>query len=112
MDRKSEKHAQEAKAAGLVLIGPGSSAARRLYLWPECGHTDERDTGAVRKKKTICKKCIEVRHAKEALAVGLHLIGPGKGCGYKKYRWVSCRHVSQYRTSAVRIGSVMCQKCA
>lgn len=108
---KTEKLAAEAKAAGLDLIGPGTRPAYRLYRWIECGHVAERSTGDVRKKSIACQKCVDERHARDALAVGLKMLPGRQPNGYREYRWLSCGHTGRYQTSAVRIGSIMCRKC-
>ena len=106
------KHKKEAGAAGLVLVGDGDKPGIKLYRWIECGHISERHTSAVRKKSVVCKQCIEDIHAMQALKIGLRLMGKSSMQGHKKYRWISCRHICEYRPTAVRTGRVTCQKCA
>lgn len=48
---------------------------------------------------------------REAEAAGLVLIGAGKNCNYRTYRWQSCGHEAQCEPGKVRKGNVRCQVC-
>lgn len=48
---------------------------------------------------------------REAEAAGLVLIGAGKNCNYRTYRWQSCGHEAQYEPGKIRKGNVRCQEC-
>jgi uncharacterized protein len=47
----------------------------------------------------------------EAAEAGLVLLGPGKNCQTRTYRWLSCGHEAEYDTGKVRKGSIRCQTC-
>lgn len=111
MSMKTEKHRKEALEAGLILLGDGDNQGTKIYQWIECGHVGERHTSAVRKKSIVCKECVSELQAKQALRIGLRLMGKSTKEGYKKYRWASCRHICDYKPTAVRMGKVTCQKC-
>ena len=108
----AKKHKKEALAAGLRIVGDGETNGYKIYQWIDCGHLAERHTSAVRKKSIVCKQCVDGIHAMQALTIGLRLMGKGSMQGHKKYRWISCRHICEYRPTAVRTGRVTCQKCA
>jgi hypothetical protein len=103
--------AEEAAAAGLVLLGPGKDNHYRSYRWQSCGHEAEYQTTHVRIGNARCQACIDQKLIDEANAADLVLLGPGKSRIYRTYRWQSCGHKAEYQPANVRIGHVNCQKC-
>ena len=52
------------------------------------------------------------KHIKEAKAVGLTLLGPGRNANYSRiYRFNKCRHQQEIRTAKVRNNSFRCNQC-
>ena len=111
MGTKAEQYKAEAKAAGLKVVGDGSTSGYLLYQFIECGHIAEKHTSSVRKKSVACKECAKERHAANAFGLGLVLIGRSKKPGYWKYRWMSCRHICEYRPQNLS-HKTKCEKCA
>jgi len=105
-----DKHITEATAVGVELLGPGSDAHTRSYRFTVCGHTQEAHVTAVRDSRVQCRRCIEDRFEREALATGLVLLGPGAASRYRRYRFAACGHEVEYTPSTVRDG-VRCMQC-
>jgi len=101
----------EAEVSGLVLMGAGRSAQRRIYRWIECGHETEYSTGAVRRGSVRCQQCLDSSLHAEAAAAGLALLGAGRNSTYRTYRWIECGHEADYSTFHVRAGTARCQQC-
>ena len=107
----TKKHAAEAKAAGLELIGAGKTAHYRTYKRIECGHVAEYQTTSVRKNTFNCQECLQEKLHKEAKDVGLELIGAGRDRNCRTYKRTECGHVAEYETGKVRINGFKCQEC-
>ena len=93
--KATKKHIKEAEAVGLTLIGKGRNYTYRTYRFNACKHEQEIQTGCVRINNFRCNQCLEIKHEKEAKAVGLTLIGEGRNFSYKTYRFNDCKHQSE-----------------
>ena len=101
----------EATAAGLTVVGPGKTRHHRTYLFDECGHEQEVETGQVRAGEVRCGICQEQKLRVEAAAAGLAVVGPGKDARYRTYRFNQCRHKQEIQVGAVRSGHFICNMC-
>jgi len=105
------KLTEEAKAVGLTLLGPGRTARHRTYLINQCGHKQEIETGHVRNNNFNCDQCLQDKLHKEAKAVGLTLLGPGRNKNYRKYLFNDCGHEQEIVISHVRLNNFTCNTC-
>jgi len=114
MDWKSEttkKYIAEAEAVGLTLLGPGKSSRSRLYRLNECGHKQEAVPSNIRRHRLRCFQCLQDKLIKDAKAVGLTLLGPGRNKDFRLYRFNSCGHKQQIGPANVRINNFKCESC-
>jgi hypothetical protein len=105
---------QEAKAVGLKLIGKGKRTAKsvyRTYQFDDCGHEIEAEVGNVRKHKPRCPICFEQKLEEEALNSGLVSLGEGKSAAYRKYKFIECQHIKEFKVGHVRDGNIKCSEC-
>jgi len=107
----SSRLGQDAKSAGLVLIGPGRDSSARTYKFENCGHVAEFATTNVRRKSIRCPACAAENLTANAAANALTLLGPGRTSEFKRYRFNACGHERELRPPAVRLGHVRCQVC-
>ena len=109
--KTTKKHIAEAKAVGLTLLGPGKNAVYRRYQFNDCNHVQEITTQGVRKHGFRCDQCLQSRLKKEAKAVGLTLLGPGKNAVYRRYQFNDCGHEQEIQTGHVRDDGFRCDPC-
>ena len=63
------------------------------------------------KKKLDWNSTTTKKHIKEAKAVGLTLIGPGRNTDHRSYRFNDCGHERDIHTVRVRRNSFKCNQC-
>ena len=106
-----DKHNEEAKAAGLTLLGVGGHRHYRTYRFDLCGHEQEIDLKSVRLKTFICHQCLQNKLNSEAKAAGLTLRGAGRDSQYRTYRFDQCGHEQEFTTGNVRALRARCENC-
>lgn len=109
--KPNTRHALEANAAGLSLIGSGLDANNRLYRFTNCGHVRTIQTSAVRRKEFSCSECVNEKLKKEASDVGLELIGNSPATNYRMYKFKVCGHVREMTVANVRLNDFKCVDC-
>ena len=100
-----KKLEEEAKAAGLILIGPAKEkdSNYRLYGFKDCLHQKEIPMRTVRGSSGYkCTECFEDTIKKEANRAGLTLIGKTSREDYYQYRHKQCGHLQEITLSDVR----------
>lgn len=106
-----EKHEKEASARGCKLIGPGRNNYTRSYRLA-CGHKKILEVKHMKSGDFLCKKCIEIKHANEAIDVGCRLIKKSeKGRAYREYELGCCGHRQEITIGNIRVGDFQCHKC-
>ncbi|MGF1788743.1 GIY-YIG nuclease family protein [Photobacterium swingsii] len=105
----NHKLEQEAKQAGLQIIGKGKNHIYRLYKLP-CGHEQELQLGHVRINNFKCHTCQRLKIEQEAKAVGLEIIGKGKNSSYRTYK-LPCGHEQEIGVTAIRTNNFCCREC-
>jgi len=105
-----ERHRADGASEHLTLLGPGQSAAYRLYRF-DCGHERELTTAAVRLGHVRCQVCFHARLTAEAAAEGLTIVGPASKPTDRTYRFIDCGHEREISVGAVRLGTVRCREC-
>lgn len=83
----------------------------RLYRFNACGHEHELQLGKVRKNSFGCGQCVQAKLNREAEAVDLTLLGPGKNARYRLYRFNACGHEQEILTGGVRLDNFVCNQC-
>lgn len=109
--KRNEKHDQEAAKANLTLLGAGKNRQYRLYRFNECGHEQEIQVAYVRTKIFECKSCVTEKIKQEASEAGLTIIGKGKNCNYRLYKFNECNHEREIQVGDVRNGNFNCHHC-
>ncbi|MFY8272592.1 hypothetical protein AAEU32_00355 [Pseudoalteromonas sp. SSDWG2] len=109
---QNTKYFREAEEAGLLLKGDGRNKSYRTYEFRACGHAQEIKPCHVRVGNFRCNTCLLEKLQQEAEAVGLILIGDGKNCAFKTYKFKECGHTQEIQASFVRRSkSIRCQSC-
>ncbi len=106
-----KKLKQEAKEAGLILLGAGRNKAFRTYKFKKCGHEKEISTGSVRTGGFRCEICYEAILKEDAKAIGLKLLGKGKNAFYRLYQFKDCEHKKEMQYMHVREQKAECKIC-
>ncbi|MDG2296922.1 MAG: hypothetical protein P8L75_01900 [Gammaproteobacteria bacterium] len=101
----------EAKDVGLTLIGKVRNKDYRTYRFNKCKHEQEITISHVRINSFWCNQCVQIKHEKEAKAVGLTLIGDGRNYSYRTYRLNDCKHEQEIAVVMVRRNSFRCEQC-
>lgn len=108
-----ERLKNEALKAGLNIVGNGNKTSTRVYECRKCNYRFENLIRNIRiKQNQECTNCEENRFKKEALAIGLELVGKGSEIRYRSYRFIECRHIEEFQMTHVRLGNVKCSKCS
>ena len=100
-----------AKAAGLILIGPGRTSHLRTYRFKKCKHEQQIRPVEIRRNKFHCSQCFDKKILSEAKAAGLTLIGPGRNHLHRTYRFNKCKHEQEITLGSVRHNTFQCRKC-
>ena len=106
-----DKLDEEAKTAGLTLIGSGRNADYRTYRFDECGHEQEIQTTHVRNSNPQCNQCFQDKLVEEAKTAELTLIGSGRNVHYRTYRFNKCKHEQEIQLNHVRENNFICNTC-
>ncbi|HEY6438083.1 MAG TPA: hypothetical protein VIY47_15945, partial [Ignavibacteriaceae bacterium] len=105
---------EEAKNAGLELIGYSGKDSHRLYKRISCGHISEYHLSSVRRYREteiLCHECVKENHIKEAKQAGLIILGSGKTSSYLKYQRIICGHICDYSVFEVKRQKINCKQC-
>jgi hypothetical protein len=105
------KHENEAKDAGLTLLGHGKNKTYRLYRCNVCDYEQEISLSRVRQKTFWCYECRKEKNKSEAENAGLTMLGPGEKPGRNIYRLKSCNHEQEISPSSVRRNTFKCDQC-
>lgn len=105
----NQKHHDEAKAQGAILIGAGSTKQYRTYKLP-CEHEQELQVGHMRNGKVTCRTCMDIKFKKEATNQGATIVGSGSSSTYRTYK-LSCGHLQEISLHKMRIGGFKCSRC-
>jgi len=107
-----DKIVAEAAAMGVELVGfSEKSYKKRLYKILSCGHTVDLEVANVRSGRFGCKPCTKDRMESDAAANGMTIIGPGKDCNRRMYRFIDCGHEQECAAMDVRHCGVVCHQC-
>jgi len=106
-----KKLEDEAKKAGMTLIGEGRDLRYKLYSFDRCEHKAEKQTHLVRTKQIRCNDCLQEKIKREAKAVGLKIIGDTNKKGLKLYKFNKCGHTQEIFTTSVRNNCFTCHSC-
>ena len=117
---RAEKLQKEAKRAGTVILGAGTSAHYRRYYIKACGHEVNLKTQSVRNGLINCTICKESRFTNEAKAAGLTLLGEAshdldvliRPSNYRLFRVNECGHEQNFKLTHVRDGQYSCRICS
>jgi len=100
-----------AKAAGLILIGPGRNSHLRTYRFKKCNHEQQIRPVDIRRNQFHCRQCFDKKLPSEAKAAGLKLIGPGRNHLSRLYRFNKCKHEQEIAVGSVRDNTFGCREC-
>jgi T5orf172 domain len=102
----------------LKVVGDGSGLAygNKTYLTclcTDCGTYSTYQLASLLKKQIPCLTCLNIRLRKEALEMGLDLLGPSTDgvLARRNYRFIKCGHIRNIATGDIRERSVSCTEC-
>ncbi|MDC0587018.1 hypothetical protein OAP06_04645 [Gammaproteobacteria bacterium] len=101
---------EEAEVAGVKLVGEGSNKNNKLYMFKQCGHTQELSLYNIRHLKIHCNECKLNELRKEAKNVGLELISKVRTERYL-YKIKSCGCEKIISPHNVRKNNFRCKPC-
>lgn len=99
---KQEKLINEAKDAGLELLGNASKSSKRKYRYLECGHVEELFTSSVRSRSFSCSECWTTNFSTLGKSKGLLYLGPDSSPRRYRFKIVSCGHELSLKTDQVQ----------
>lgn len=109
-----EKIESFANSAGLDVLDTGNSCAPKhtRCRFRACGHEQDIRRDKIINGSFICKQCKMESLVNDANSAGLVLIGKSvRGKDYRKYRFLSCGHISDFSVANVRAKNVRCGDC-
>jgi len=107
----NEKLKNEARAAGVEIIGDAQRHGSLAYKFIECGHVQEIIVHSVRNNSFHCDTCSHEKLLNEARAAGLEFIGDAVRDGCRSYKFIKCGHIQVIYLDCVRNLSFKCKSC-
>jgi hypothetical protein len=105
----NQKLNEDAKIRNAAIDGEGKNKGYRSYKLA-CGHSQQIETGKMRRGGFKCKICLDKKLNEEAKIRNAVIDGEGKDRNYRSYR-LACGHSQQIQMGDMRKGNFKCRTC-
>ena len=102
---KWDEYKREAEEASLSILRKANNTHYLIYKCNECDHEQEISKQSVRDKEFKCNTCFEKKLEAEANKKNLTIVGKSSDKNFRLYKFLSCKHQTELRTSSVRNSS-------